>query len=250
MTAATEPWGRVLVVDDDADVQTLISAALGQAGGYTVEACPSSVEAVPRARAFEPHVILLDVMMPEADGPETLKRLRADAATAHIPVIFISASVDEHDGGQFREMGALGAIPKPFDPAVLPATLERLRTGSGAREASAPALGDLRSLYARELDGKLRAMEALAGALGVEGWSRPGVEELFHLAHRMAGSAALFGFQAAAAAAGVLASLLRRLLDDPCWPPVRPPAEVMTLVRAVAAARRRTGPAPSRAQRP
>ena len=241
MTAGTAsaPWGRVLVVDDDADVQVLIAAALGQFGGYTVEACRSSMEAVPRARAFAPHVILLDVMMPGADGPETLRLLRSDAATAHIPVIFISASVDEHHGGQYRDLGALGAIAKPFDPAVLPATLERIRTGMAGRETAAPALHDLRPLYATELAGKLRSMEAVARTLTAEGWSRPGVEELFVLAHRMAGSAGLFGFHAVAAAAGVLASMLRRRLDDAGWPPARSPAEVMTLVRAVAAAARR-----------
>ena len=254
MTTNSEsaPWNRVLVVDDDPDVQTLISVALGQGNGYQVEVCGSSVEAVPRARQFDPDVILLDVMMPGADGPTTLKSLRSDAATAHIPVVFISASIDRNPGGQYKEMGALGAIPKPFDPAALPATLERIRSGAPLKPAFPAELQDLRGHYGTELAGRLQAMEALGRTLVADGWSRPAVEELFALAHRMAGSAGLFGLDAVATAAGVLESLLKRLLDDPRWPPARPPAEVMTLVRAVAAAAPRHAPpaGPRRRTRP
>ena len=81
---------RVLLVDDDPDVHTLVSLALGERGGYTVEVSGSASEALERARSFQPDLILLDVVMPGTDGRQTLKALRADEATAHIPVIFLS----------------------------------------------------------------------------------------------------------------------------------------------------------------
>jgi CheY-like chemotaxis protein len=227
---------KVLVVDDDADVQNLISLSLGHARGYTVEVCGSAREALPRARSFAPDVILLDVMMPGTDGPGTLKALRADETTAHIPVVFISAGIDRHDGGKYKALGALGVIPKPFDAARLPDTLERIRGGEAAAEQyPPPEFQHLRGTYLAELSGRLTAMEDAAAAVVGAGWNRPMCEELLALAHRMRGTAGLFGLDAVARASGVLEDMLKRALDDSRWPPPRSPVELVTLVRAIAA---------------
>jgi two-component system OmpR family response regulator len=240
MKETTRPgggWGRVLVVDDDADVQNLIAIALGGAPGYTVEVCGSSREALPRARTFAPDVILLDVMMPGIDGPGTLTALRADEATAHIPIVFISAGIDHNDGREYRALGAAGVIAKPFDVARLPDTLERIRGGQPAGEQYPPPdFQRLRGAYLAELPERLTAMEDAAAAIVGAGWNRPTVEQLLALAHRTRGSAGLFGLDAVARASGVLEDLLQRALADSRWPPSRSPVELVTVVRAIAAA--------------
>jgi two-component system OmpR family response regulator len=110
---------RILYVEDDADIRTVGAMALEGVGGFTLKACASGAEAVAAAAEFCPQLILLDVMMPEMDGPATLKALRALAGTAATPVIFMTAKVQPKEVAHYRELGALDFIAKPFDPMTL-----------------------------------------------------------------------------------------------------------------------------------
>ena len=117
---------RMLCVEDDTDIQAVATLALEMVGGLTVRVCSSGTEAVAAATAFAPDCVLLDVMMPGMDGPATLAALRADAATAHIPVIFMTAKVQSSEVEQLRALGAIGVIAKPFDPMSLAAEVRAL----------------------------------------------------------------------------------------------------------------------------
>ena len=225
---------RVLLVDDDPDVGALVSRALGPREGYTVQVCGSSIDALECARSFRPDLILLDVMMPGRDGPETLKALRANETTASIPVIFMSAGADRPDAPQYQKLGAMGVIPKPFDPDLLPATLRGICSGQPIKQACPSNFDDLRGVYLSELPEKTDAMAALAAALVAGGWHKPTVESLMHMTHRLAGSSALYRVDGLARAAGILEAMLKRLLEAPRWPPSRPPDDVATLVKALA----------------
>jgi two-component system, OmpR family, response regulator len=117
---------RILLVEDDTDIQVVGRLALEAVGGFTVEVCNSGQEALDRVGAFAPDLILLDVMMPGMDGPTTLAHLRADAATADIPVIFMTAKVQPAEVKSYQAMGAMNVIAKPFDPMALPETIRAL----------------------------------------------------------------------------------------------------------------------------
>lgn len=110
---------RILLVEDDPDVQTVTSLALSGLGGFTVKTCASAEEALECAAAFDPDLILLDVMMPAMDGVDALKAFRAMPAMAEVPVIFLTARVQPQEVGRYRELGSLGVIPKPFEPTTL-----------------------------------------------------------------------------------------------------------------------------------
>lgn len=110
---------RILYVEDEPDIQAVAKLALEMVGGFQVMICGSGEEALEKVDEFAPDLILLDVMMPGMDGPTTLLRLRADAATAAIPVIFLTAKVQPAEVAQFQALGALDVIPKPFDPMNL-----------------------------------------------------------------------------------------------------------------------------------
>jgi len=120
------PLKRILLVEDDADIQAVASLALVGLGGFTVQVCGSAKDALESAPSFRPDLILLDFMMPGMDGLGALRALRAIDATARTPVVFMTARVQPQEIAQYTELGSLGVIPKPFDPAVLPRTIERM----------------------------------------------------------------------------------------------------------------------------
>ncbi len=115
---------RILYVEDEPDIQAVARLALEHVGGYTVEVCSSGKEALEKLPQFKPDLILLDVMMPGMDGPTTLQALRKLPEGAAIPVVFMTAKVQPQEVEQYKQLGAVDVIPKPFDPMALP---ERLR---------------------------------------------------------------------------------------------------------------------------
>jgi two-component system, OmpR family, response regulator len=114
---------RILYVDDEPDIRAVAKMALENVGGFTVLICASGAEALQRAAEFAPDLILLDVMMPEMDGPATLAALRRLPALAATPVLFFTAKVQTGEVEQFKSLGALDVVPKPFKPMLLSQTL-------------------------------------------------------------------------------------------------------------------------------
>ncbi|MBN4059360.1 response regulator [Dehalococcoides mccartyi] len=123
---------RVLLVDDEPHIREIIGTTLELIGGWEVIVAENGAQAIEVARTHSPDLILLDVMMPDMDGPTTLGNLREDDATKHIPVIFITAKVRQSDIDRFMGMGALGVIAKPFDPMTLTGYIEQLLWNNAA----------------------------------------------------------------------------------------------------------------------
>jgi CheY-like chemotaxis protein len=113
----------VLLVDDEDDIRLVARASLERLAGWTVSAASSGAEGVLLARDELPDAIVLDVMMPGMDGPATLAELRADPATAGIPVVFLTAKVQSAERRRLEELGAAGVVAKPFDPMTLASEL-------------------------------------------------------------------------------------------------------------------------------
>lgn len=86
---------------------------------WEIASAASGREGLELARSFQPDAILLDVMMPDMDGPATFAALLGDPAICKIPVIFLTAKVQAADRRRFQELGVRGVIAKPFDPLVL-----------------------------------------------------------------------------------------------------------------------------------
>ena len=120
------PIQKVLLVDDDQDLRRIGQLSLRNVGKWTVLTATCGPEALTIARLECPDVILLDVMMPEMDGPSTLSELRRDDKTCRIPVIFLTAKVQNHEIADYIQLGAIGVIIKPFDPMTLPKDICRM----------------------------------------------------------------------------------------------------------------------------
>jgi two-component system, OmpR family, response regulator len=120
------PLNRILYVEDEPDIRFVAEMALQAVGGFSVISCASGEEALRAAPAARADLLLLDVMMPGMDGPGTLKALRALAATAHTPVIFMTAKVQAAEVATYKALGALEVIAKPFDPMTLAARIQQI----------------------------------------------------------------------------------------------------------------------------
>jgi CheY-like chemotaxis protein len=110
---------QLLIIDDDQDILKLTQTCLEIMGGWQVLTASSGSQGLLKAQADKPDAILLDVMMPEMDGVATLKRLRDNPDTQHIPVILLTATGYSSDQPRFRELGVKGSISKPFKPLKL-----------------------------------------------------------------------------------------------------------------------------------
>lgn len=117
---------RILVIDDEEDIQEVVQLCLKTVGGWEVLTAGSGNEGLAKAEAEQPDAILLDVMMPDIDGIATFQKLQANTATQHIPVILLTAKVQAADQRRFAELGVVGTISKPFDPLNLTSQIAEL----------------------------------------------------------------------------------------------------------------------------
>jgi two-component system, OmpR family, alkaline phosphatase synthesis response regulator PhoP len=121
---------NVVLAEDDLDIQLVARLALKRAG-FAVTVVGNGQEALEAVQAEAPDVILLDWMMPELDGPETCRRLKADPATSAIPVIFLTAKSQETEIQRGLSLGAAGYVTKPFDALTLGQDIKDIITKSG-----------------------------------------------------------------------------------------------------------------------
>jgi CheY-like chemotaxis protein len=110
---------KILLVDDEDDIREVAQMSLEMTAGWEVFTASSGAEGVRMAAAERPDAILLDVMMPGMDGPATARALKADAQTAEIPIILLTAKVQAADRRRFDDLGVAGILAKPFDPMSL-----------------------------------------------------------------------------------------------------------------------------------
>ncbi len=159
---------NILVVDDDAQVLRAIARVLEDAG-HAVTTALSGEEALSLVRRQRPDLIVLDIIMPEMDGLEVCRRIRADPFLAKIPILFLTAKSRPTDAAQALDAGGDDFLTKPFEVVELPARIRALlrRAPGGPLDAEAEYLvvGDLRlhttrpELYVGDRQVTLTAME-------------------------------------------------------------------------------------------
>ena len=117
---------EIFLVEDDPDIQIIAEMSLEEIGEYTVSIFSSGPALFADLETRLPQLILLDVMLPEMDGPAILQRLKTDPRTASIPVIFMTAKVRPTDQAHYKNLGVIGVIGKPFDPVSMVETVQNL----------------------------------------------------------------------------------------------------------------------------
>lgn len=117
---------KILHVDDEADIRAITKLALESIGGFNVTSCASGTEAIAAVADVAPELIVMDVMMPEMDGPTTFRALQDIPNANQIPVIFMTAKTQKDEIESLMALGAIGVIAKPFDPVQLSKEVERI----------------------------------------------------------------------------------------------------------------------------
>jgi len=122
---------KVLIIDDEEDNRQIANLALTMIGGFTVIEADGGEAGLKLAESEKPDVILLDFVMPNMNGLETLKALRVNPSTEKIPVIFVSTKSLQEREKELFDAGAQGILQKPFNPTQLPEKIKSI-TGLGA----------------------------------------------------------------------------------------------------------------------
>ena len=116
----------ILVVDDDDEIREIVGLALEVMGGWTVLSADRGAAGLSLAREHRPDVVLLDVMMPEMDGPTMFSRMQVDPVLQDIPVVLLTAKVQVGHVQVWDSLPVAGVIPKPFNPATLTDQIDAL----------------------------------------------------------------------------------------------------------------------------
>ncbi|HEX3318864.1 MAG TPA: response regulator [Solirubrobacteraceae bacterium] len=110
---------RILLIDDEPDIREVFKVSLEAVAGWQILTAGTGAEGAELAAQWRPDAIVLDVMMPELDGPATLEVLRGRRETRNIPVLFMTAKAQAGELSRIATLGVAGVIAKPFDPMSL-----------------------------------------------------------------------------------------------------------------------------------
>jgi signal transduction histidine kinase len=204
---AVSAAARILHVDDEPDIREVVEISLGLDSDFVTRNAGSGKEALLVAAEWRPDLILLDVMMPEMDGPATLVQLRADKRTADIPVVFMTARAQAREIELLNSLGAMGVIDKPFDPMTLAAVVRtylpkpgidlRLLRDNFRKRVKLEAI--VLSKYQSSVQDGVRSTASLNG--------------IRTIAHGLAGAGGIFGFERISEAASSLEAAVILELD-------------------------------------
>lgn len=114
-----ERLNKILYVEDDIDIARVAMMTMEEIGNFHVKHCSSGQEALEEIAHFAPQLIIMDMMMPEMDGLETMILIKKMQSGKNIPVIFMTAKAQNHEQELYLNNGAIGVILKPFDPMTL-----------------------------------------------------------------------------------------------------------------------------------
>ena len=118
---------KILMVDDDIDFTDLVKSRLEETGRYRVQVENQGLRALAAAKSFKPDLILLDVMIPDMDGPQVAEEIRAEESLSNIPIVFLTSMVSKQEvqsGG--GSIGGQHFIAKPVLPNEIITTLQRI----------------------------------------------------------------------------------------------------------------------------
>ncbi|MBQ0760831.1 MAG: response regulator [Zhongshania sp.] len=110
---------RLMYIEDEPDIRAVAEIALRQVAGFEVKICENGYEGIEAIHSFNPQLVLLDVMMPNLDGPQILKKIHAMPEFQNTPMIFITAKAQTEEIDKLKKLGALDVITKPFNPMTI-----------------------------------------------------------------------------------------------------------------------------------
>jgi len=188
---------KILYIDDDEDILAIAKMCFESFGHFNAVTSTKPNEVIQLLEKHEPDLVLLDVMMPEIDGIEVLNNIRSDSKFDSIPIVFISAKVQQADIDRFLKIGALGVITKPFDPLEISNELSNLWDEITLFENDAvqplPEFDEVTSNFEKKLEIIALSLKNYAEILTFRLFDEVELGDLERTLHQIVGSAALFG---------------------------------------------------------
>lgn len=117
---------NILLIDDEETIQEVVQVGIEIEAGWRVEIASSGREGIDLAQDQQPDAILLDVMMPNMDGIDTLSLLKSNNRTSAIPVIFLTAKAQAEEKNRFQSLGVVDVITKPFNSMTLASQIAKI----------------------------------------------------------------------------------------------------------------------------
>jgi len=122
-----KPLEKILYIDDADELRIMVSTILEKIHHYTIKVCANGEEALECIADFQPDVVLLDMWMPpNMNGIETFQAFQKQPHLKSIPVIFLTGTAEQSEVENYRAIGAIGVIAKPFNPLQLAASIENI----------------------------------------------------------------------------------------------------------------------------
>jgi len=125
---------NILLVDDEPNIRLIAQTSLHGLTDWMVTLAENGAQAIKSVQANKPDLIILDMMMPDMDGPTTLFEIRKIEGMQAVPVIFMTAKVQAHELDSYLQMSAAGVISKPFDPMQFPDQVREILTKFDAKQ--------------------------------------------------------------------------------------------------------------------
>jgi CheY-like chemotaxis protein len=195
---------HLLFADDEPDTREILGASLERDPFFVTRGCASGDEALAVAIDWRPDLTLLDVVMPDMDGPTVLARLRADKRTAPIPVVFVTARSQPREREHFKALGAAGVIAKPFDPLALGVEVRRFVPLEGT-------LSSARQNFLYRVAADADALTACRPWLS-HNRSEAALRRICAIAHALAGAGGIYGFAGITCESAALCDVANRYL--------------------------------------
>lgn len=136
---------KIFLVDDDPNIRRIAEISLKKLGPWQVEMAGSGRELLNLLKQGKPDLLILDVMMPEMDGPTTFRAVKEQFPDFHIPVIFMTAKVMSHEVDEYLNLGAAGVICKPFNPKDLADDVRKICASWEANNANSDSNAEVSS---------------------------------------------------------------------------------------------------------
>jgi CheY-like chemotaxis protein len=189
---------NILYIDDEPDIREVVEISLGLDPVFAVRSCASGGEGLAATADWSPDLILLDVMMPDMDGPTTFALMRERPHTAKVPVVFMTARAQTHELDRLINLGAAGVIAKPFDPMTLPALVRRYAPATETR------IEGVRDLFLARVRAAAAVLANLRPSLARDPIPPAVRQEIETIAHDLCEAAAIYGFDRVSADAGAV----------------------------------------------
>jgi len=178
---------KILYAEDELDIQIIVELAVQSTSNYDIKICNNGKELLNCVEEVRPDLILLDVMMPEMDGPTTFKNLQAKEKTKNIPVIFMTAKAQAHELEIYKSSGVIGIITKPFDPMDLCSNIKKIWSEHSGTDSLSLKINELKTGYLKKMETILSDLKLIISENKID------IDELYMRVHTISGTSGMYG---------------------------------------------------------